>query len=80
MAAQVMLLLCRQGWYSLMMDDRSISYDAWEFLAEMYSKKVGTKAHNALYERPATLSLLPPVAGKRVLDAGCGPGVYARDG
>ncbi|WP_279387450.1 hypothetical protein [Rubrobacter taiwanensis] len=29
------------------------------------------------YERPATLSLLPDVAGKRVLDAGCGPGVYS---
>ena len=47
-------------------------------LAEAYSAKVETKAHNALYERPATLSLLPPVKGKRVLDAGCGPGVTAQ--
>jgi SAM-dependent methyltransferase len=39
---------------------------------------VETKAHNALYERPATLSLLPPVYGKMVLDAGRGPSVYAR--
>lgn len=37
-----------------------------------------TKAHNAFYEQPATLSLLPAVEGKRVLDAGCGPGVAAR--
>src|SRR5688572_14833834 len=38
---------------------------------------VDTKPHNAYYERPATLSLLPDVRGLRVLDAGCGPGVYA---
>jgi SAM-dependent methyltransferase len=59
------------------MDDRPISFDAWQALAEAYSSRVETKAHNALYERPATLSLLPPVRGKCVLDAGCGPGVYA---
>lgn len=60
------------------MNDRPVSFDAWETLAEAYSARVETKPHNAPYERPATLSLLPPVAGKRVLDAGCGPGVYAR--
>lgn len=57
------------------MKDRPIAFEAWEKLAEAYSARVETKAHNALYERPATLSLLPPVEGKRVLDAGCGPGV-----
>ncbi|NHC46987.1 class I SAM-dependent methyltransferase [Motilibacter sp. K478] len=31
---------------------------------------------NAEYDRPAVLSALAPVAGKRVLDAGCGPGLY----
>lgn len=60
------------------MNDRPIAFDAWEKLAEAYSARVETKAHNALYERPATLSLLPPVEGKRVLDAGCGPGVTAQ--
>ena len=50
---------------------------AYEVLAERYAKLIDTKAHNALYERPATLSLLPDVEGKRVLDAGCGPGVYS---
>ncbi len=37
---------------------------------------VDTKPHNAYYERPATLSLLPDVSGFRAVDAGCGPGVY----
>lgn len=60
------------------MKDRPIAYEAWEELAEAYSAKVETKAHNALYERPATMSLLPEVKGLRVLDAGCGPGVTAR--
>jgi 2-polyprenyl-6-hydroxyphenyl methylase/3-demethylubiquinone-9 3-methyltransferase len=45
--------------------------------ADRYSAAVPTKPHNALYERPAMLSLLPDVRGRRVLDAGCGPGLYA---
>lgn len=32
------------------------------------------KPYNALYERPAIISMLPDVAGKRVLDVGCGSG------
>jgi ubiquinone/menaquinone biosynthesis C-methylase UbiE len=60
------------------MEDKPIAYDAWEELAEAYSLMVEKKAHNAFYERPATLSLLPTVKGKRVLDAGCGPGVYSK--
>lgn len=62
------------------MDDRSkqpVAQAAYDELAEAYAARVDTKPHNAYYERPATLSLLPDVQGKRVLDAGCGPGVYA---
>jgi SAM-dependent methyltransferase len=59
-------------------DDQLLAFDTWELLAQAYSDRVETKPHNALYERPATLSLLPPIKGKRVLDAGCGPGVYAQ--
>jgi ubiquinone/menaquinone biosynthesis C-methylase UbiE len=54
-----------------------IALEAYERLAEAYAARVETKAHNAFYERPATLSLLPPVEGRSVLDAGCGPGVYS---
>ena len=32
---------------------------------------------NALYERPATLALLPPLENLDVLDAGCGNGFYS---
>jgi SAM-dependent methyltransferase len=57
--------------------DKPIAQDAYNELAEAYAAHIDTKPHNAYYERPATLSLLPDVNGKLVLDAGCGPGVYA---
>jgi SAM-dependent methyltransferase len=53
--------------------DLTRNYDQ---VADAFAARVDTKAHNAHYERPATQSLLPAVAGQRVLDAGCGPGVY----
>jgi SAM-dependent methyltransferase len=55
---------------------KPLAQDAYDALAEAYAERIDTKAYNAYYERPATLSLLPDVHGKRVLDAGCGPGVY----
>jgi SAM-dependent methyltransferase len=58
------------------MDEKPIALDAYTQLADAYAARIDTKAHNALYDRPAVLSLLPPVEGKRVLDAACGPGVY----
>jgi len=58
------------------MNDKPLVLDAYEELAEAYAAVIDTKPHNAYYERPATLSLMPDVSGKRVLDAGCGPGVY----
>jgi SAM-dependent methyltransferase len=53
-----------------------MALQAFEELAESYASLIDTKPHNAYYERPATLSLIPSVKDKRVLDAGCGPGVY----
>lgn len=58
-------------------EKRPTPLEAYESFAEAYATRVDTKPHNAYYERPATLSLLPDVRGRRVLDAGCGPGVYA---
>ncbi|HTH61133.1 MAG TPA: class I SAM-dependent methyltransferase [Paraburkholderia sp.] len=43
--------------------------------AHRYAEVAPRKPHNALYERPATQALLGDVAGLRVLDAGCGPGI-----
>ncbi|MEM2960855.1 MAG: methyltransferase domain-containing protein, partial [Candidatus Bathyarchaeia archaeon] len=60
-----------------MVKDKSIVFDAYEKIADIYAATIDTKPHNAYLERPATLSLLPEVKDKRVLDAGCGPGVYS---
>lgn len=50
-------------------------YDAF---AEQYAAHAETGAYNALYDRPAVLELCGPVSGLQVLDAGCGPGLFAR--
>jgi SAM-dependent methyltransferase len=57
---------------------RPVALDAYEELADRYASLTDEKAENAFYERPAVLSLLPHVGGKRVLDAGCGPGFYTQ--
>lgn len=51
-------------------------YDA--FAAE-YGAFAVDAPYNALYDRPATLALLGDVAGRTVLDAACGPGLYAEE-
>jgi SAM-dependent methyltransferase len=57
-------------------DHKPLAYDAYEQLAERYARRIDTKPHNAFYEWPAVLALLPDVRGLRVLDAGCGTGRY----
>ena len=57
-----------------MTEHSGASYDR---IAGNYASVVDTKPMNALYERPATISMLPPLAGAAVMDAGCGPGWYA---
>lgn len=49
----------------------------YEGKARKYAESVDARPWNACYERPALISLLPPLANARVLDAGCGPGWYA---
>lgn len=54
--------------------EHRFSYDR---IAADYSAYVDHAPYNALYERPAMLSLLPDLNGLRILDAGCGSGWYA---
>ncbi|MEM8882757.1 MAG: class I SAM-dependent methyltransferase [Planctomycetota bacterium] len=61
------------------MRDKPIGEVNYDQFARRYAEGSRVKAHNALYERPATLSLLPDLEGRRVLDAGCGPGHYATE-
>ena len=46
----------------------------YESMAEDYAAELEQSPFNALYERPGVVALLPEVAGKRVLDVGCGSG------
>lgn len=59
------------------MSQKPIAYDAYQKLAGHYAASIDTKPHNAYYERPAMVAMWPDLNGKRVLDAGCGPGAYA---
>lgn len=49
---------------------------AYDELAEEYAREVETSAYNADLAFPGTIELVPDVDGERVLDAGCGTGVY----
>lgn len=53
--------------------DREFSYDS---VADGYAAAIDQAPYNALYERPAMLGLLPPLEGRRILEAGCGAGWY----
>lgn len=50
---------------------------AYEEMAERYNELIDHKPHNAYYDRPNTLALLPEVTDTKILDAACGPGKYA---
>ena len=60
------------------MKNQPLAYEAYQELADAYAAKIDTKPHNAHYDRPAMLGLLPDLHGKKVLDAGCGPGAYTQ--
>ena len=47
---------------------------AYQESADRYVERAETNLWNAHWDRPAIRSLLPPIAGKRVLDAGCAGG------
>ncbi|WP_256300090.1 class I SAM-dependent methyltransferase [Haloarchaeobius salinus] len=57
-------------------DDDPTAGEAYDELADSYAADVRSNAYNAHLEFPATSSMVPDVEGARVLDAGCGTGVY----
>lgn len=55
---------------------RDSQYDGY---AEGYEESAADNVWNTLLDRPTVLGMIGDVAGKRVLDAGCGPGLYAAE-
>ena len=56
------------------MTDGETSARQYDAMAAAYAADTSQNACNAFYERPATIALLGEVAGRRVLEAGCGAG------
>jgi 2-polyprenyl-3-methyl-5-hydroxy-6-metoxy-1,4-benzoquinol methylase len=56
----------------------TVSMKSYDEMAKYYENYVDTKPWDALYERPATLSLLLEVKGKKILDIGCAGGWYTK--
>jgi SAM-dependent methyltransferase len=56
----------------------TVSIESYDAMAKYYENYVDTKPWNAYYERPATLSLLPEIKNKKVLDIGCAGGWYTK--
>jgi hypothetical protein len=59
------------------MDGRVGREPQYDLFADEFLDHAEGGFFNAYYDRPACLALLGDVAGKRVLDAACGPGLYA---
>lgn len=51
----------------------------YEPIADDFLEHAADGFYNAHYDRPACLELLGAVAAKRILDAACGPGLYAQE-
>jgi Methyltransferase domain len=60
-------------------DDQMTSDLTYERFADEYATHAVDSPWNSLYDRPAMPALAGDVAGLRVLDAGCGPGLYAEE-
>ena len=54
-------------------------WDAYDKMGLSFQQHAADSAYNAHYDRPAVLAALGPVAGRQVLDAACGPGLYVRE-
>jgi SAM-dependent methyltransferase len=55
------------------------SHPQYDEFADEFLEHARDGFYNAHYDRPACLALLGDVAGRTVLDAACGPGLYAEE-
>jgi SAM-dependent methyltransferase len=68
-------LVCQNG----VMNDAVGPHPQYDVFADEFLDHARNNLYNAHYDRPACLSLLGDVAGLTVLDAACGPGLYAEE-
>lgn len=61
------------------MDDSVSRRPQYDAFADEFLRHAESGFWNAHYDRPACLDLLGEVSGQRVLDAACGPGLYAEE-
>jgi SAM-dependent methyltransferase len=54
-------------------------WPAYDAMGPDYEWHAADSAANARYGRPAVLAALGPVAGRWILDAACGPGLYVQE-
>lgn len=60
----------------LVLKQKSKINSAYDAISKNFSKRAETNSYNAYVDQPAIFSLLPGLDRKKVLDAGCGPGIY----
>jgi SAM-dependent methyltransferase len=70
---QLVPMLCQNG----VVSDSVGPHPQYDVFADKFLDHASNNLFNAHYDRPACLALLGAVAGRTVLDAACGPGLYA---
>jgi len=57
--------------------EKTVGREVYQDIAEVYVDIIDSRDANTYYERPVMFRMMPNLADMRVLDAGCGPGVYS---